>query len=398
MLDLPKLAKQIPEIGQEMKREAAASLQRLEIAQRLLKEAEKRRAELLEVQKTWSDRLIFAAATPVEPINIQVRIDCAPSIHTVFATDGSQITPSHHEIAYCYLINIGKIMLHYGQNLHPLLDSLPEVYYRPEDLYVSKQWGIRTEEWIGYRRTVSEIEILAEMACCWVNPPGAHWDIPNLAFVDGSLIYWFLETLPLDARDLILEPILAAWERLRQAKIPLIGYISAPRSVEAINFLRLQACPYPFPNCMVNCSGLTQKTPCQVSEPLRDATLLSYLLEPGFRGPLWKSSSKILELYAQPHQVYFCYANVGTEIARLEFPAYVVEDRELLEQSLSIMLAQVQKGYGYPICLSEAHNIAVLKGSDRARFFALLEQQMIRNGIYNVRTSYKETRKRGSIA
>lgn len=62
------------------------------------------------------------------------------------------------------------------------------------------------------------------------------------------------------------------------------------------------------------------------------------------------------------------------------------------------MLAQVQKGYGYPVALAEAHNQAVVRGSDRARFFGLLEQQLIKAGLRNVGTSYKEARKRGSIA
>jgi len=62
------------------------------------------------------------------------------------------------------------------------------------------------------------------------------------------------------------------------------------------------------------------------------------------------------------------------------------------------MLAQVQKGYGYPVAIAEAHNQAVVKGGDKARFFALLEQQMIKAGLKNVGTSYKEARKRGSIA
>ncbi len=50
------------------------------------------------------------------------------------------------------------------------------------------------------------------------------------------------------------------------------------------------------------------------------------------------------------------------------------------------------------MALAEAHNLAVVKGGDRTRFFALLEEQMIRAGLKNVGTSYKETRKRGSIA
>lgn len=398
MLDLAKLAQQIPEMGQHLNKEAIASHQRLEKAQLLLTQSQERLERLKRLQEDWSDRFIFAAAIPVEDLDTAIKIEPPPQSHTVFATDGSQISPSHHEIAYCYLINVGRIMLHYGQSLHPLLDTLPEVFYRPEDLYISKQWGIRTEEWMGYRRGVSEVESLADMACRWVLPPGSHADTPNLALMDGSLIYWFLEGLPSEAREKILSPILQAWEKMQQTQIPYVGYLSAPRSVEAVNFLRLQACPYNFPNCVVECGQQENKTPCQVADPLRDATLWGMLLQPGQRGALWKSSSHILNLYPDSQKVYFCYVNVGTEIARVEFPAWVVENKELFNQSLSIILGQVNKGYGYPVALSEAHNQAVIKGGDRRRFFAFLEQEMIKAGLKNVAISYKETRKRGSIA
>jgi len=397
MLDLAKLAVKIPGMSQHFKKEVAASRQRLERALQLFDLAQSQQNLLTERYHLWRDRLFFSVALPIEPLNTRVRIATAPKSHSVFATDGSQIAPSHHEIAYCYLINIGRIMLHYGQNLHPLLDSIPEVYYRREDLYASKQWGIRTEEWMGYRRGVLEAQYLAEMACRWVRPPGPHTD-PNLAMVDGSLIYWFLESLPQEARDQILLPLLAAWEELKIARIPLLGYLSASRSSEAMNFLRLQACNYETPNCGLHCSGLEQDTtPCQLFEPLRDATFWSYLLEPGQRSPLWQSSARILDLYSTDQRIYFCYVNVGTEIARVEVPAWVVEDPSLLEQSLSIMLAQVNKGYGYPVAIAEAHNQAVVRGGDRARFFALLEQQMLKTGLQNVGTSYKEARKRGSV-
>jgi hypothetical protein len=397
MLDLAKLAVKIPGMSQHFKKEVAASRQRLERALQLFDLAQSQQNLLTERYHLWRDRLFFSVALPIEPLNTRVRIATAPKSHSVFATDGSQIAPSHHEIAYCYLINIGRIMLHYGQNLHPLLDSIPEVYYRREDLYASKQWGIRTEEWMGYRRGVLEAQYLAEMACRWVRPPGPHTD-PNLAMVDGSLIYWFLESLPQEARDQILLPLLAAWEQLKIARIPLLGYLSASRSSEAMNFLRLQACNYETPNCGLHCSGLEQDTtPCQLFEPLRDATFWSYLLEPGQRSPLWQSSARILDLYSTDQRIYFCYVNVGTEIARVEVPAWVVEDSSLLEQSLSIMLAQVNKGYGYPVAIAEAHNQAVVRGGDRARFFALLEQQMLKTGLQNVGTSYKEARKRGSV-
>jgi len=397
MLDLTKLAKQIPGISQHLKGEALASRQRWELAQKLLLETNTRQDELIQSHQQWRDRIIFTAAVPVESLDTRLDLDSPPASHTIFATDGSQMSPSHHEIAYCYLINVGRVMLHYGQSLHPLLDSLPEVFYRPEDLYISRQWGIRTEEWMGYRRTVSEVSVLADMACRWVNPPGSHFDIPNLAMVDGSLIYWFLESLPTEARDRILPPILAAWDQLRSVNVPLMGYLSASRSNEALHFLRLQACPYDTPNCLSHCASVTDKLPCQVVEPLRDTMLWSSLLQPGQRSPLFRSSIRILDLYDH-HRIYFCYVHVGTEIARVEVPEWVAQDTMLFNQALSLMLAQVYKGYGYPIAIAEAHNQAVVRGGDRARFFTLLEQQMIRAGLQNVGTSYKEARKRGSIS
>ncbi len=392
MLDLTKLAKAMQGISQHLTLEAAASRQRLDLAQQLLVAAYAQQTELVQQQQKWRDRILFVAAAPVEPLNTQIDLPIPPAVHTVVATDGSQIAPNHHEIAYCYLLNVGRVVLHYGQNRHPLLDSLPEVFYRFEDLYISRQWGIRTEEWMGYRRTASEAIVLAELACA------TQTQVPMLAMVDGSLIYWFLEQLPVEARDRILPPILEAWSQLEDCGIPLMGYLSASRSGEALNFLRLQACPHTAPDCMTYCPNQLEKTPCQVLDPLKDTALWTLQLQPGQRSALWRSSARILDLYGGSHAIYFCYVHVGTEIARIEVPAWVAEDSALLNQALGLMLAQVQKGYGYPVALAEAHNQAVVRGGDRARFFALLEQQMIKAGLRNVGTSYKEARKRGSIA
>ena len=397
MLDLAKLAGKIPGVSQHFQQEAKASRQRIEHAHLVLRNTLPLQEEIIQKQQEFESSLIFASAVPLEPINTALEISPSPDSHSVFATDGSQIAPSHHEIAYCYLLNIGRVMLHYEQNLHPLLDSTPEIYYKPEDIYIAKKWGIRTEDWMTYQRTVLEIQVLSEMGCRWVRPPGPHYQ-PNLALVDGSLIYWFLDSICTEARDRVLLPILSYWEDLRQNKVPMLGYVSASRSTEAINFLRFPQCPHPQPNCLVYCGSSTNKAPCQGIDPLRDVTLWQYLLKPGERGPLWKSRLKILDLYDEAHRVYFCYLNVGTEIARVEIPAWVAEDKALLDQSLSILLTQVNKGFGYPIALAEAHNQAVIRSADRNRFFSLLEEQLIYAGLRNVGTSYKEASKRRSIA
>ena len=266
----------------------------------------------------------------------------------------------------------GALCCTMGKNRLPLLDSLPEVFYRPEDLYVSRQWGIRTEEWMGYRRTVSEAVVLAELgeengkagrrgtggrkqkaggrrqrkrkeqgrkqkaegrtqnsypshlppltSHLTQNVPTPH--TPHLTPSPWSMALsstGFLDSLPGGARDRILPPILDAWSKLRELGIPLVGYISASRSGEALNFLRLQACPYDTPDCPTHCNGLGDRegfplahAPCQVLEPLKDAALWAIELQPGQRSPLWKSSARILDLYGD-HHIYFCYVHVGTE-------------------------------------------------------------------------------------
>ncbi|MBE9156100.1 DNA double-strand break repair nuclease NurA [Nodosilinea sp. LEGE 06152] len=409
MLDLMKLARQMQGISQHLSQEAAAAQERVAAARRLLAIAATRQAELLTQAETWGDRAPFTAAQPTESLQLRATVAAAPEAHTVLATDGSQISPSHHEIAYCYLINVGRVVLHYGQSRFPLLDSLPEVVYRAEDLYLSRQWGISTEEWMGHRRTVAEAVVLAELGeavhdSLMVTGSGSEL-VPVLALVDGSLIYWFLEALPAEARDRILPPILDSWERLRRQNIPLVGYLSASRSGEAMNFLRFAACPFLQPDCQTHCSNggdgehknQADRAPCGSFLPLRDATFWATELAPGERSPFWYSTASILDLYGD-HRVSFCYLNVGPEVARVEVPQWVMADETLCETALSMVLTQVQKGYGYPVALAEAHNQAVVRGGDRTRFFALLEQEMIRAGLKNVGTSYKEARKRGSIA
>lgn len=416
MLDLTKLARQMQGISAHLHQEAEAARHRIERASQLMQQAIQQQVSLTHELQTQGERLAFTAAHPVEPLSTRIDLEPAPPAHTVLATDGSQISPSHHEIAYCYLLNVGRVVLHYGQSRYPLLDSLPEVVYRPEDLYRSRPWGIGTEEWMGYRRTVLEATVLAELGqAVQISQPvpqtaGAALGVrtsdpelspdltlPTLAMVDGSLIYWFLEALPAAAQEQILPPILAAWEQLRQVGIPVVGYLSASRSSESLNFLRLAACPFPQSDCQRHCDGQSDSAPCSVFAPLRDATFWATALAPGQRGPLWRSSAPILAGYGS-HPIYFCYLHVGAEVARVEMPQWVATSEPLINQALALVMAQVQKGYGYPVALAEAHNQAVVRGGDRIRFFALLEQEMIRAGLRNVGTSFKEARKRGSIA
>ena len=357
MLDLTKLARQIQGISDHLSKEADAARRRVEIAQGLMNRAIDRQDVMVSQLEEWrgggaslnGNRLLFAAAEPIEALNTRIALDTAPAAHSVISSDGSQISPSHHEIAYCSTCStLAGSIIHYGQSRYPFTRQPPRSHLPPQDLYASRKWGIRTEEWMGYKRTAAEAIMLSELGTEATGSQDS--DVPILAMTDGSLIYWFLEQIPAKARDEILLPVLESWEQMRKARVPVMGYISASRSGEALNFLRLQACPFDTPDCISNCEHQRNETPCNTFAPLRDVTLWATTLQPGERGPLWKSSADILSCYGE-HAVYFCYVHVGAEIARVEFPKWVVEDRELLDTALSLMPAQVQKGFGCPVRL-----------------------------------------------
>ena len=395
MLDLQKLMGQMQGMSEQLQREAQQLTGKLDRAEVLFRQAASHQDNLCHQNQQFRDRLLFNCAEPVEPLLQIQAIAPITTPHIVLATDGSQIAPSRHEIAYCYLINIGRVAIYYNSGIYPLLDNVPEVFYKTEDLYKARQWGIQTEQWMTLKRTVAENVALANLAMEVI--PKAETQ-PMLAFSDGALIHWELDDIPAEARSLLLSDILTAWDALKSQQIPLAGYISAPRAAESTNFLRLELCPFEKPDCHSNCAAKPlDAAPCSQLQSLRDGTLWQRFLKVGECSPLWKSQARILQEYGE-HQIYFCYLHVGTEIARIEMPAWTALNENLRSQALQIILTQVQKGYGYPVALAEAHNQAVVTSSDRRRFFAILEQQMVKSGLRNVTTSYKESRKRSSIA
>ncbi|PLS68443.1 MAG: nuclease [Cyanobacteria bacterium M5B4] len=391
MLNFVKLSSQMAGMSSQLAEEAGHLSRKTDWALALLDELQIKKEEVLATFAAHRSSLSFSCAIPIgqlEPTLVEPMNDR----HSVIATDGSQIAPNRHEIAYCYLINVGRVVLHYGTAEYPLLESIPEIYYKASDLYKARQWGISPEEWMGLQRRVAEVQNLTELCLSHTR------STPLLALEDGSLIHWHLETYPQEAKQEFLQPILACWDKLAERRIPLVGYISAPRSVEINNFLRLLVCPYDQPQCQKHCAHLSlEEAPCSKLHPLRDASLWHKCLTANYASGLWQSQASILSEYRE-HQIYVTYMHTGQEMARIEMPQWTALDPELRRQALSIVLSQVQKGYGYPIALAEAHNQAVVTSTDRRRFFMILEQQMIKSGLKQVGTSLKEARKRRSIA
>ena len=93
------------------------------------------------------------------------------------------------------------------------------------------------------------------------------------------------------------------------------------------------------------------------------------------------------------HYIHFFYLHVGAEIGRVEIPQWVAEDEELLDMVHACVYDQAEKGQGYPVTLSEAHERAVVRGADREAFYRVLRDMYVKNDI-KTQVSTKSFKKR----
>jgi hypothetical protein len=323
------------------------------------------------------------------PLSTRVPVSERPESVTVAATDGSQIFPDRHEFADCYVLNVGKILLHYGTGERPLLTSTPRLFYREEDI----TWNLNgkrilaTAEIVGFRRGAWEIQELAALA-----EQSAQEQRKTAAITDGTLILWSIVGKPPDFQQRILQQYLSSFDLMYDCQVPFFGYISQPSSTEIVNILRVGLCPENPTNCDKCPYQNDPELPCEPIEGITDADLFRNILQPGERTALFSSRSDILQQYGQ-HAVYFFYLHAGPEIARIEIPQWVAKHASLLEFVHTVAYDQARKGQGYPVSLAEAHELAVVRGAEREQFFRLLEQLYVRKGL-EVTISRKSLKKR----
>ena len=307
----------------------------------------------------------------------------APQEFAIIATDGSHIDVDRHRVTRCYLVNIGSVILHYGTAPAAILESTPQLYSSDEELVISSPKAKNQEQSIegpllGIKRGVDECQALAHLAA------GLENNSPTLALLDGSLILWGLsgQAYPQFVTEALLQNgFLSYLDEIRNLnnsskKLALASYISFPRSSDVVNTLRLAICPYDPPDCDRHCPSKEERA-CEVVSGVQDRELFSNILKERERSPLFLNQSSIVRQYYGQHWVNFFYLNVGDEIARIEIPNWVAEDKGLLGLVHSLVLDQCQRGQGYPAALIEAHEQAVLTGADREEFWQLVSSTLI---------------------
>ena len=324
-----------------------------------------------------------------------------PSDWSVAAVDGSHIDVDRHLPVACFLINMGGCVLTYGAQPGASFFSQPHLATEPQDLHLVNPANPSQEEAVtgallGLIRTARELDRLCQAA------GELPLDRPALALVDGSLVLWGLSGQgyrPFVRDAIIHDRLLPALERMRelskQRPLTLAAYVSLPRSTEVVNAIRCCLCPHDLARCRSSCGNRRSACePCDLANDFLDRELFQRLLPPGWRSPTYRTNSSVpRDYYGPDQQVYFYYLHVGEEIARVEVPAWVARDEKLLALGHSLILDQCQRGQGYPVAISEAHEQAVVNTSDRRFFRQLLAEALERQGL-PAYTSEKDRSKR----
>ena len=387
MLDFAEVNRQIAGMAAESRLAGDDMAGRLALAvQRLHLESEGWRAFVDKIAVSKTSWLVAAIRErPDRTYGLPAR----PEAATVVAADGSQIMPSHHEVVPAFLLNIATVVLNYGNGGGAAFTSTPSLFFREEDLYVD-YGGERvqvTGEMVGMRRTLMEFGGLADQAVMARNGSNA-----VCALSDGSLILWQLVERPPAYQESILTKFLDYLEQCRQHGVPVLGYISRPRSRDVVNALRIGLCPEDAPNYDRCPYEQDDQPPCAQIAGLTDRALFAKVLKAGERTQVFGSGSRILDGYGA-HRVDFFYLNVGPEIVRVELPRWVSGDPALLDLAHAVAYDQAQKGMGYPVALAEAHQQAVVRGAERDLFYEMVTATFRQRGT-PMAVSPKNFRKR----
>jgi len=292
----------------------------------------------------------------------------------------------------CYLLNIGSAIIRYGASPTATLDSFPSLYSEDNDLIIKDTRGGGRAQLVegallGIKRGVEECRHLSHLAA------GLPSESSCLALLDGSLILWGLEAYPeFVTVELLDKGFLNHLEDMRKMnhgkRLAIASYISFPRSTDVVNALRVAICPHQPIDC-----DRCQTRDCDVVAGVQDRELFQDLLAEGERSALFISQSSVVRKHYGAHRVYFFYLKTDEEVARVEIPQWAATDDSLLGLAHTLILDQCQRGQGYPVVLSEAHEKAVVTTADREQFWQLVESSLIEEHIPSISSAKSQSKR-----
>lgn len=379
MLQLSWLHTEIEKLAKKLSERQKEELRTLDELCRLLSESKG-------LQNQWfalpEDEKKSAAKLLEEP-GLKYPLPKRPAELTLCASDGSQILPDRNLNIDFFLINTSRICFQIGTVEPPKLDACTKLY--SPDNYAAL--GLVNEngetvsissEIVEAVRQEHELHELFKLAYTERRP-----NRPCLALSDGTLIFWHLKNL----RDKTLQQRFimqykSVFEKFRLESLPVASYLSFPGGQDVLKSLQLLF------------RGEIEDVPAL--KRLYDRDLFFRYLQPGERSAVFETSSDAMTDYQDEDKIFFFYLHTGKEIARVELPKWCREaDTGIAELMHAAIYDDLQKGGGYPMTLTEAHEHAAVRPREKEQVLHLLERACNREG-FSMTHSAKSLSKRSA--
>jgi len=355
---------------------------------------------LNEILDGSTSHMFFRPCEPTENPGSTHPSQTIPEDFRIVASDGSHIDIDRHLPIRCHLLNMGTCQITYGSSPSAELSSTPTLAADPAQLTISDprmltRFQTLTGDLLGVKRSLEEVRNLGELLKAQPDP------LPTLGLLDGSLIFWQLANEAEFIKEHLLDHgVINVMDELMDLAsgrlLAVAGYISLPNSREVVNTLRLLSCPFlPIGDCNRHCRETPAgQRPCDLSNDIADRDLFMNILKPNERSATFASLSPVVTERYREHRVCFFYLRTEQEIVRIEIPEWVAKWRDQIDLVHTLVVDQNRRGHGYPVALQEAHEQAVINGSDREEFKRMVEWLLQQHGL-PVYTSEKQRSKQG---
>ena len=317
-------------------------------------------------------------ALPVkEPLNARFNLPPLPSQATILAADGSQIEHSRHMEVEYGLINVGAIQLSLGGQ------GAPSTTVESQLLYDEQLFDLSVAA-LALRRDLHERKKLADLAQGAVQPV--------ITLTDGQMELWGGGIGDDEKSEFQhnMEQYREVLSQLHSSGITTAGYVDKPAAKLIVRLLEV---------VMLSESELPQLRTLHPLRGVNDRALFFNLLGPGERSAVFGIQSKFAADYPEALALHFFYLNVGRPghpyLARVEIPAWVVENPRMLEDLHAVLVqqCQVMGNRPYPYILHRAHETAVVTVQEREQIDQMVAQELHRRGVEVGEVSYKQSSK-----
>ncbi|MEA3312874.1 MAG: DNA double-strand break repair nuclease NurA [Caldisericota bacterium] len=361
-----KIEKILPEMKNAVKESKDLQVIKKDLIERALEILKDVSASEIEIKRNFM-HVNFPVATPLSNPLDKIHADVDMQDYIVVATDGSEIPIDFDFPLYYYVVNIGEISIKYGDTPYFFANSVPKMFYTEKDLFVDMggQKMMIKGEVLDSKMLLEESISLSSLLEKTKNE-----NIPVISLLDGTLIQWEVKDRNEQFKQEFINRFQLLFQKSQELNIPTAGYISGSRSKDVTGIVKLQ---------ITSSEKKTSNEDVKQFDILQDTDIFGRLLKSGERSALFRSNAPILRYYTAP--IFFFYFNVGSEIARVEIPAFIAHDKQKIDLLHKLLLSQTEKGMGYPVALKEAHEQAVIHAYEKSALRQIFSELLQKDGI-----------------